>query len=476
MWVQRTAQPRPDDPHGPGARRAVDVTRATFRGLPAGRAGLCCNEPVTLLLQRLRLWWSQALWVIPLGGILAAWGVAKFLERYDEQLHSVWSNELSPSAAQAFLAAVGGGMVTFTGFVFSVVLLMLQYGSSMYSPRAASYFLRKRTTQWVLAVFLGTIALSFSQLISVGSLGRADYVPVLSVALVLLALFASLMGFLVLLQTVAAQLRVDSLLSTIGRMSRTQMHRQPWAADTAQGSADPSTDGTGPGRAIETPAPLDTDLVRYEGRPGQLVDVALGTLTRIARDSGAEIRLLVRVGDGISEGAPVAVVTGLRPGDRELSRCLLVRAERSLRHDPLYALRLVVDVALRALSPAVNDPTTAVRALDEIEDVLRTAARLPLGPVRRTSGDGAVVLPRAGWSDVVDLALLEIIEAGLRAPQVTRRLTALLGDLLADLPEAAHAPLLRYRRRLTDEVTRTLPAQDHAIWLTGDRQGIGGSR
>jgi len=67
-------------------------------------------------------------------------------DRYDEQLRGLFSNQLSPSAAQAFLAAVGGGMVTFTGFVFSVVLLMLQFGSSMYSPRAASYFLRDRTT------------------------------------------------------------------------------------------------------------------------------------------------------------------------------------------------------------------------------------------------------------------------------------------------------------------------------------------
>ncbi len=136
----------------------------------------------------------------------------------------------------------------------------------------------------------------------------------------------------------------------------------------------------------------------------------------------------------------------------------------------------MVDIGLRALSPAVNDPTTAVRALDEIEDVLRTAATLRLGPVHSSRGGGLVVLPGATWPDVVDLALLEIIEAGLRAPQVTRRLSALLGDLLADLPEATHAPLLRYQRRLTDEVTSAVPAQDHAIWLTEDRQGIGGSR
>ena len=322
----------------------------------------------------------------------------------------------------------------------------------------------------MLAIFLGTITLSFTQLIAVGSGGRADFVPLLNVALTLLALFASLMGFLALLQSVARHLQVDSLLSTIGGMSRRQLLRHPSVSN-------PSDDGDADGPPAGAPgAPKETDLVRYEGRPGQFVGFAQSSLDRLADAGGTQITLLVRVGDGISQGAPIASVTGLRPGDLELSRCLLVRPERSLKHDPLYALRLLVDIGLRALSPAVNDPTTAVRALDEIEDVLRTAARLPLGPVRRTSGRGSVVVPGATWPDVVDLALLEIIESGLRAPQVTRRLSALFVDLLADLPESTHAPLLRYQRRLTDEVTRALPAQDHAIWLTGDRQGIGGSR
>ena len=436
---------------------------------------------MTLLLQRLRLWWSQALWVLPLGGILVAYGVSETLARYDEQLRSLWANELSPSAAQAFLAAVGGGMVTFTGFVFSVVLLMLEFGSSTYSPRATSYFLRNRTTQWVLAIFLGTITLSFTELIKVGSGGRADYVPVLNIVLTLFALFASLVGFLALLQSVGGHLQVDSLLSTFGSMSRTALNRQRLSvrpSETLREEVD-DTSTSPPGASSEDhggPRPLGADVVRYAGRPGQLVGVASGSLERIAHHSSAEIRLLVRVGDGVSEGAPIAVVTGTRPGDRELSRCLLVHPERSLTHDPLYALRLLVDIALRALSPAVNDPTTAVRAIDEVEDVLRTAARLPLEPVRRSSGAGSVVLPAATWSDVVDLALLEIVEAGLRAPQVTRRLSALFADLVADLPARTHGPLLRYQRRLTDEVVRSLPQQDHAIWLTGDRQGIGGSR
>ena len=86
---------------------------------------------------------------------------------------------------------------------------------------------------------------------------------------------------------------------------------------------------------------------------------------------------------------------------------LLVDLERSLRHDPLYALRLLADVAIRALSPAVNDPTTAVRSVDEIEGVLRVAAYRPFGPVELRRGAGTVVLALPSWDDVCDLALLE---------------------------------------------------------------------
>ncbi len=132
-------------------------------------------------------------------------------------------------------------------------------------------------------------------------------------------------------------------------------------------------------------------------------------------------------------------------------------------------------MALRALSPGTNDPTTAVRALDETEGVLRAASPLALGPVRLPAGDGSVILRSPTWSDITDLALLEVVDAGIAQFQVTRRVTAMLNDLLADLPEERHKALLRYKRRLAEGI-ETLPAEYQAIAHTGDRQGIGGSR
>lgn len=423
-----------------------------------------------LPLVRLRDWWDRVFWVIPVMGVVAGWLLDSVSVTVDEWLFSIElvRGFMSPSATVTLLAAIGGGMVTFTGFVFSVVLLMLQYGSSEYSPRTASYFMRTRTTQRVLAVFLATIVFSFLSILEVGSQGRADFVPTGSVVMAVFLLFLSLIGFLALLNVVGNRIRVDAVLADIGRRARDGMAARFAHTQTRSGTT-----------LKTTPAVAkDAQIVRFSGRPGQIVAVNPRRLARIARRSGSRIILMIRTGDAVSDGSHLAMVSGGKPPtSRQLSRCLLVADERSLRLDPLYALRILTDVSLRALSPGINDPTTAVRSLDEVEGVLRATAPLTLGPVEITAGDGSLVLRSPTWTDIVDLALLEVVGEGVKQPQVTRRLTALLNDLLADLPEDRHRPLLRFKRRLVEQVDEHVGSDEYrSIYLTGDRQGIGGSR
>ncbi len=426
--------------------------------------------PTSLHWLRLRDWWDRAFWVIPLVGIVAGWLLDSLSVTIDEWVFSQdqFRGFISPSASVTLLAAIGGGMITFTGFVFSVVLLMLQYGSSEYSPRTASYFMRTRTTQRVLAVFLATIVFCFSSILEVGSQGRTDFTPIGSVVIAVLLLLASLVGFLALLNVVGNRIRVDAVLTDLGRRAREGMAAR---FANAQASSSTSLDQI-PGVA------KDAQIVRFSGRPGQVVAVDSRRLTRVARRSGSRIILMMRTGDAVSEGSHLAMVAGQKPpSSRQLSRCLLVHDERSLRLDPLYALRILTDVALRALSPGINDPTTAVRSLDEVEGVLRAAAPLTLGPVEIKAGAGSLVLPSPTWTDIVDLALLEVVIEGVKQPQVTRRLTALLNELLTDLPESRHRPLLRFKRRLAEQVDAYAGSSEYrSIYLTADRQGIGGSR
>ena len=422
---------------------------------------------------RLRLWWDDAFWVIPLTGVLVAvvvdWIVDAADEAYADSAAELAS--FSPSSAATLLASIGGGMVTFTGFVFSVVLLIIQFGSASYSPRTVSYFLRSRVTQSVLAIFVATSTYSFLALISIGSAGRDTYVPFFGVLVSLFFLLASLVAFLVLIQNVAGRIRVDALLSDLGRNARRAVVRH--------------SPGAGGQRAAVLEVLPDIEdgaaIVRHRGQTGQIVGIDVALAERMAARSGVEVVFQVRVGDGISPGTRVALVAQKSDLAAEsvvdqFDQCVLVHRERSLKYDPVYALRIITDVGLRALSPAINDPTTAVRALGEIEAVLRAAAPLPLGPVRIRAGAGRVVMRGVTWSDIVDLGIWEVLEAGLSAPQVTRRISALLGDLLADLPTERHAPLLRYRRRLHAAVSESVKPQDAGPWLVGDSQGIGDSR
>jgi len=415
---------------------------------------------------RLRMWWDDAFWVIPVTGLLVAVVVDWLVHATDEAFANSAAELtlLSPSSAVTLLASIGAGMITFTGFVFSLVLLIIQFGSSSYSPRTVSYFLRSRVTQSVLAIFVATSSYAFLALISIGSAGRDTYVPVLGVLVCLVFLLASLVAFLALIQNVAGRIRVDALLSDLGRIARRALPQRVPAGGELVAGLDPAPEVPGGGA-----------VVRHRGDSGQIVGIDVALAGRMAARSGVEVIFQVRVGDGIAPGTRVALVA---PDSvvEQFDRCVLVHRERSLKFDPVYALRILTDVGLRALSPAINDPTTAVRALDEVEAVLRAAAPLPLGPVRIRAGAGSVVVGGATWSDVVDLAIWEVLEAGLTAPQVTRRISALLGDLLADLPTERHAPLLRYRQRLHEAVTESVQPRDAGPWLVGDNQGIGGGR
>jgi len=412
---------------------------------------------------RVRLWWERAFWVIPTIGVLAGIGLAWLTGHGDVHLDAL--DDITADSVRSILTAVGGGMVTFTGFVFSFVVLLLQFGSSQYSPRTVSYFLRARTTQVILAIFLGTATFSFLSLLTIHDGPRAK-TPQLTVLVGVALLLASLLAFITLLHSVGARVRVDAVLARLGHAARAELgHRWRKREENSEG--------------VEIGVPHDDDrpcvLVRHRGPTGQVVAVELRRLLRAARRSGGRVELLVRVGDAVSRGTPVMQVHGPVP-TRGLETTVVVDVERSLRYDPLYALRLLVDVALRGLSPAVNDPTTAVRSLDEIEDVLREAATLELGPRAVAAGSGVVVIRRPTWADVVDLALVEIVIYGRGQPQVSRRVTAMIDDLVDDVDDARADALHAVGERLDALVRATVHDDLVELSLTPDRQGLGGTR
>lgn len=153
-----------------------------------------------------------------------------------------------------------------------------------------------------------------------------------------------------------------------------------------------------------------------------------------------------------------------------------VGVERTFHQDFAFGLRQLSDIGLRALSAAVNDPTTAVQAIDRIVQFLSAVAGRPLDAAlyRDRRGNVRLVQPVPGWTELVDLGFAEIRGCAVGSPQVTRRIIAGLDDLALTAPSDRREPLLRHRALLVEAVELTVPeASDRAFALRPDRQGIG---
>jgi len=160
-------------------------------------------------------------------------------------------------------------------------------------------------------------------------------------------------------------------------------------------------------------------------------------------------------------------------------RAIVVGEERTFEQDPKYALRLLVDIAIKALSPAINDPTTAVQALDQISDLLLRLARrhLEVGAYPDALGAPRLVVPFPTWDDFLRLSFDEIRAYGANSVQIARRMSALISDLLAVVPERRRAALVAWQSRLERTITRNYPDREDQLEASiEDRQGLGVSR
>jgi len=222
--------------------------------------------------------------------------------------------------------------------------------------------------------------------------------------------------------------------------------------------------------------------VTYTGYPRIVTRLEINALVREARASGAVIAMACGVGDTLVDGNIVMRVHGATSGFSEENavRAVHLGAERTLEQDPKYAIRIVVDIAIRALSPAVNDPTTAVQAIDQIEDLLRRLIRKDLDSahIRDSEGDLRLILLLPSWEDYLALAFDEIRQFGANSIQVVRRLRSALSELAGISPTAGRADLTRrYLKQLDLGVDHSqFDFEDKQKAMQEDRQGLGLSR
>lgn len=414
------------------------------------------------------------LWLIPLIYTIVAFACGFTLPRI-EYAFLEGSNMIAVSSAQAYLSAVASGMMAITGIVFAVAFVVVQFSSVAYSPRLVLWLARDPLLFHSLGTFIATFVYSLWSLAWVDR-GGSGRVPLVSAFIVGGLLVISMVLFARLVQSLN-NLQISNVLHTIGDRGReviAAMFERVDESSRRAAAMPPAAVGDGLAPATQT--------VIYAGSPRVIAEFDLDRLVRTAQQAGAVIVMIHAVGDTIFEGNPLISVHGAqaRLDERELLHGVKLSLERTFEQDPKYALRLLVDIAIRALSPAVNDPTTAVQALDQIEDLLRRLGRGDLEPGNARDAGGAlrVVYPKPSWEDYLDLAFDEIRLFGNTSVQVMRRLRSTLVDLAASLTNAERAEAVRRCLLHLDLGIERSPLddEDRETARHADRQGLGQTR
>jgi uncharacterized membrane protein len=416
--------------------------------------------------RRYRLWLDARTSLVLWAGLalVLALAAAPLVRELDEAT-GVRVFRFSPDGARAVLGALAGSMLTFIVFVLSATLIVVQLASGQMTPRVIALVFALPWVRGALAAF--TFAFAYT----VAALGRVgDRVPDLHVGVAVFLNLACTVGFFLFVQKLAAGLRPSTIMRVVADRGREVIAAvYPREADAARpearvGDALPA----GPAR-----------VVRAVGSTGAVMAFDLAGLVRLAREADAVVELVPQVGDSVGDGDPLFRVYGPREvSEAALLGSVAVGPERTLDQDPRFAFRILVDIANKALSPAINDPTTAVIALDQIAGLLRCLGRRRLddGLARDAGGKLRLVYGTPDWPDFVMLAVSEIRHYGGGSLQIDRRLRAMLGRLIEELPADRHPPLEAELALLRSTVERTFrDEEDRKRAAVADYQGVGGS-
>jgi uncharacterized membrane protein len=407
----------------------------------------------------------QSLWAVPLVGTLAGLALAGLDLWLEPRVNVPAGWTYSASAASSILTAVAAAMVGLVGLVVTVGVLVVQMATGTLSPRFMRLWYRDRVQKLVLAAFTATCAFAYALLRQAGS----GQVPNLGVTIAGVAVTVDLVLLLLYLDRFVHALRPVAVGAAMGRGGQAVAAEVQRELPATRRAASPDWVGS------------EADLHVRAARSGAIQAIHSAGLVRLA--DTAKIVLVFRhtVGDFVTLGGTLVDVYG--PASPEVARrvrgMIAIGHERTIDQDPAFALRIMVDIAIRALSPAVNDPTTATQMLNHIGVLLHSlGSRESLGNGVREGPDGVIRLavPTRSWDDYLELAVTEIRQYGATSLQICRRLRAVLLDLESEVLPVNRPAVLRQLLLLDRTVDDAFPAEDDRRQArVADRQGIGGA-
>ena len=423
-------------------------------------------------MRRFRLWnaLSSSLWFIPLLCVFAGVALSFGTIAIDRTANTFVPRSLSgdPDAARAILTTVAMSMVTLTGLVLTITMVVVQLAMGQFTPRVLRTILRDRPSQFAIGIFVATFAHSMLVLREVEAPTTANpqgFVPGLAIVVSFVLIIVSIMVLVSYVHHIGQSLRVASLIDSVGDDARDLLGKvYPHDAD--------HEDIHG-----ELPGGKPTQIVAARV-PGVVYKLATGEIVEAATSAEAVVQLVPRMGDFVPEGAPVFMVYGGRIDEKVLLSKIALGKERTLHEDLAYGFRLLVDVAVRSLSSSMGDPTTAVQAIDRLHDCLRQLATRPFpsGTYADTRGRLRFVVPVISWEGYVHVVFDELRSYAMSSLQVTRRLVAMLDDLERVAPAERRAPLREQRELLQGRVERSVDYEDAPRAIVADQQGVGSGR
>ena len=400
-----------------------------------------------------------SLWFVPAIATCASIALALFLVESQDDWGGVVTSafprlfSFNLEDARELLSSIATGVLTLAGVTFSLAAVTLSLLASAYTPRVVRSFMRSLRTQLTLGVLVGVYVYSFVVLRTLTG-SPTQPVPELAVGVAQVYVTVGLAMFIVFTHHIASFIQSSTIISdvleeTFDAINDVFPHRREGSDDVRD-------------EALERAC---ADLVWHPViavKAGYIQDVDVGALVRYGRDKDTIVRLVARVGDFVAEGAPLLAVARVSPSARcvkRLRRAVSVGPHRTIEQDPAFGSRQIVDIALKGLSPAINDPTTAMICIDHLSALLHHLAdRKVVEAHCCRSGKLRAIVPRARFEEILEGAVAPICFAGRDQPHVLERLLLMLQALArVVIPSSQMRAVHEQIAEVAAQVDRLLP-------------------
>jgi uncharacterized membrane protein len=363
----------------------------------------------------------DGLWFVPSVMVVGAVALAALLLYVDGEVlddpdrSARWLFGGSADAARTLLSTVAGSLITVISVAFSVTIIALQQASNQFTPRILRNFTADRSNQAVLGIYIGT----FTYALVVMRQVRGDdslteqFIPALSVSAAIVLALVSLAALVYFIHHISVSLQVSAILSNIRQDVEREID-EIFPGPFRPGSAAPATMESLVGYTERDRQGYETHV--RSDTPGYLRMVDEEQLFGTAGRHVRMVWVVVGAGAYVQKDSVLAEIWSEEPVSEELQdelrRAFVLDRERTIRQDPLFGIRQIVDMAVKALSPSINDPTTAEQCLNTLGSILATVAKREFPPMLKRSEEGTLFLmDHPDFSDYVDASLSQIRRA-----------------------------------------------------------------